>query len=67
MFTYVIYGAKVELLAPAPILPVGAASNGSSPWGKMISKITKTDNILNAPDGYNSAVLAKTFGGGSAG
>jgi len=48
-------------------MSLSSSSNGPSAWGRMISKITKTDNVLNAPDGYNSAVLAEPFYGGSAG
>jgi len=54
-FTLVIYGAKVECLGYSPALS----------WGRSKATLTKTNNICEAPNGYNSAVLAPTFNGGT--
>ena len=53
--TLVIYGAKVENLGYSPALS----------WGRSKATLTKTNNICEAPSGYNSAVLAPIFSGGT--
>jgi len=47
VLTTVIYGAKVEFIDYAQPLS----------WGRMKSTIKKDKNIVDAPNGYNSAVL----------
>ena len=62
-FCVVAYGAKVELISSSA---GGGGGGGSSvSWGRMKGTIKKRGDIIDAPNGYNSAVVAPTFNGGS--